>query len=397
MAKMASRRQPYQHLNDPIVTTLPDSGTPTEDGGIEIVVDYDDTQIEPPIVEQASQSPPEAEPVQTRSQPERPPFEQRQELPQESDEDRATRLLRAQIERMEEDNRLLRERRDAAEQSRTAAEERAQKAETERLTAEIRDIERGLELAQERLKAAEIALAEHLENGEYKRAAEANAALFKAQYEIGRFEEAKAFLEERKQREAEASVRRQQEPAKEIQPQTEGERIEAFINQHSEAKRNYFRKHYDDIFSGGNFNKKYNRLASAHYAALEEGIPEDSEAYLKFLDRHMGYEKPISVPTPPTVPVEAFNRQTMEPKVNGAAAPESQQQPQRQPAKAQIPPAAPVSRDGVGSSGGKTVYRLTKEQYDFLKANPDIDPKEYARNYAKIARGEDGLRFMERQ
>ena len=175
---MAPRRQPYEHLNQPLDANASQdaAGTPTNDGGYEFVIEDDGFTAQPDDGQQTQEQRPAPEPVQVP-----PP-------PIESEDDKATRLLKSQLERMEQETRRLQARvgeveqgRTAAEQGRTAAEERAQRADLERISAEEIAIDTALSQAERDAERAEAEQARLWEAGEYRDAAKAGRAVAEAE------------------------------------------------------------------------------------------------------------------------------------------------------------------------------------------------------------------------
>ena len=365
------RRQPYQH-------TVPASASPapetealleTEDGGLQIAIT--DVDLATPAEPQAT---PEPASIQTSE----PPV-QTQEAPKE---DEAFERLRAQLasaQRAREDaerrSAEVQSRLGQVEQDRTVYErdlrserERAENLRKEHLAVQEVAIDNALRNAEREATIAEDAIQRYLETADYKGAAAAQAALARAYSDIGRYTEGKNALAAEKDRPIERPAEQpRQESRKQQVPQTEWDRIEAYITQpaHPPRAQAYMRDHYNDLF--GNGAARLNKLLAAHYEAKDQGVQDFSDQYFKFVDKYMGYEKPDQQPAPQPAQVTAPPPEPAKPK-------------------AAIPPAAPVSRGTPTNTATGTSITLTPAQVQFCRES-GIDPKVYARSILAINKG----------
>jgi hypothetical protein len=368
---MAPRRQPYEHLSS---QPLPQSAStedaqqdlPPDDGGIDIVIEDDGFSPEP-----VQEAPQRSEPEPVRQ----PELQREEEIQKPNADDEAYIRLKAQLERETNRAKDFESRLGQEQATRTQAEERARQAEMEHLAAQELAIENAMQVAQQRAEQAERDAIKALEDGDYQANVKAQRALFDAQIDMRRLTDGKTEIEARRGQPRDAETpppARQVAPAKQEQPASEADRIEAYINQsqHTPRVRDYFHRHYDDIFKKGDAEKKTNRLVAGHYAAIADGIAPDTDAYFQFIDKHMGYAQPEPAPVP------AAQQQQ----------PARSNQVQQQRQRAQMPPAAPVSRDGAQMSGGRQTIRLTQAEVSLCR-EMGIDPKAYAKNKVMIANG----------
>lgn len=378
--KRMARRQPYEHLNKPVSANASSDLelSPTEDGGIEIVIDDDGfSPVEELPVHEEHQEQAATDPV-----PESETKIERQTETRSADDEAYVRL-KAQLDREKLDRQRIEARLGEEQLGRTAAEKRASEAEQESFSAQEIAIENALQSA---LRDASHAEDEHvrlLENAEYKEAAKALRIMIEAENRVVRLREGKEAIEAQKNRKPEPPVQRQAEPQRDSQrePETDDDRYEAYIDQpvHSAEVKNYLRSHYNDIFKSGKAEAMTSRLIAAHHLAMADGIRPNTEAYFKFWDKQMGYDKSAVPLTPNALSANGGAVSQPEPEVQ-------QFQPVRQPQKPPPPPAAPVSRDSSPSNGGRQVLRLTAAQVQFCK-EAGIDPKSYAMEVKNISSG----------
>jgi hypothetical protein len=366
-----ARRQPYSHVSQEIPTGAllgdsRDAATETDDGGLQInLTDDDFSGGSPPP------GGPQAEPqIQVRESA-------RQDEPRSADDEAYTRLKaqldRAERERSEYQNQLkeAQEQRSAYEGDLRQERERREQVQRDHLVAQELAIENAMRVAEREISAAESGIQISLENADYAAAAKYQRALAQADNDLGRLREGKMAIEAEKShgpsREARTEPQQQRRdggaaPARE--PQTEHDRIEAYITQtaHPPRVQEYMRQHYDDLFA--NSGARLNKLTAAHFEAKSQGMPEFGDEYFRFVDRHMGYDTSGESPSRTT---------------------------QRDPAPARtqrtpIPPAAPVSRGAGTNQTTGTSITLTPAQVQFCKES-GIDPKAYARQMLVINKG----------
>jgi hypothetical protein len=369
--KVATRRTPYQHNDTPPSASvesvdenklwLDAVNQQPEDEPLEIKLD-DDTSLatggtpppkEDPVPEVVAQ--PDPEPVVESAKP--------------SADDEAFRRLKAQLDREKAARDLDRERLRQLESDRTSAreslrqeQERAQAYQKEHLEAQEIAIDNAISFAESQAVQAQREITRALSEGDYDAVGTAHRALAKAESDLSRLKEGKTAIEAQKKQ----PVQRQDPPAPEQQsPQTQYDRIEAYITQpaHSLRAQQYMRDHYDDLFrdfdSGA---KRLSKLVAGHWGSKAEGLIEGSDAYFDYLDGHMGYKEPVE--TPPSIASQP-----------PAAIP---------PKQKQVPPAAPVSRgqNGNGSHSSSSVT-LTPAQVAFCRES-GLDPKIYAKELIRL-------------
>ena len=369
------RRQPYQH-------TVPASASPapepeailTEDGGLQIAI-TDVDLVSPAEPQPAPEPVPVPDPIPEPTPP-----------PQDTKEDEAFERLKAQLaaaqharEEAERRSAEAHSRLGQVEQDRTVYEqdlkterERAENLRKEHFAVQEVAIDNALRNAEREATIAEDAIQRFLEACDYKGAASAQAALARAYTDINRYTEGKNALAAERDRPVERPVEQpKREPATQKVPQTEWERIEAYITlpAHPPRAQEYMRAHYGDLFS--NNAARLNKLLAAHYEAKNQNVPDFSDQYFKFVDKYMGYEKPEQQPVPAPTP-----------------APVTASPPPAEPAKPKsaIPPAAPVSRGAPVNSATGTSITLTPAQVQFCRES-GIDPKVYARSILAINKG----------
>jgi hypothetical protein len=370
-----ARRQPYQQS-----APMPSSSAPVEDnaletmeGGLEITLsdaDFGSQPFEsdpPPQQQEASKEPAYAPPAEAAPQPAAEPAQ--------SADDEAFARLKAQLERSEREHRQIQNRlgqyekeRSSYEESLRAERERSDQFRREHLVSQELAIDNALRVAEREAAAAQDTIQRALENADYEAAAKAQSALTQAYNDIGKLREGKTALELEKARPDKSTPphrqeeQRQEGGATEKEPQTEWERIEAYITQpaHPPKVQAYMRQHYDDLFA--NNGARVNALIAAHYDAKARGLPDFSDDYFKHVDNYMGYSK-----------------QAPAAQSAGTAPPQAAKQ------RAPIPPAAPVSRSAASNNQTGTSITLTPAQVQFCR-DSGIDPKAYARRIVQLNR-----------
>jgi hypothetical protein len=373
-----ARRQPYQQ-NAPMGApsrSNDDAAFETTEGGLEVVLN-DDAEFSPHEDGQTQQS--EQRNAETHLEP-LPSEAKTASEPARTAEDEAYNRLKAQLERAERErheaqNRLgLAEReRSTYESSLKAERERAEQLRREHLSSQELAIENALRVAEREATAAEDSIQRALENADYQAAAKAQAALTQSYNDIARLREGKQALEAEKVRVVPQPQQSDNQftdggPVKQREPQSDWERIEAYITQsaHPPRVQAYMRDHYDDLFS--NNGARVNKLVAAHYEAKSLGLPDFSDDYFKHVDQYMGYDRKEAAP--PAQAKQAVPSQP--PQAEAPAKP-----------RASIPPAAPVSRTAPSNQATGTSITLTPAQVAFCM-EAGIDPKSYARNILKL-------------
>ena len=359
-----SRRQPYSHnLNPPSALADPEI-IEDKDGGIEIRLEED------PVI-QVSDAPASAQP----EIPEQPLQVHEDPVPdpepaslKPSADDEAFSRLKAQLDREKQAREAAQRRAQQLETDHFSAQERlrveqerAQVVQREHLDAQELAVDNAISYAESQSTTAQREIARALSEGDYEASTNAYTVLAKAQSDLGRLQEGKTAIATQKKQPS------RQEPAQQQQyqqaPQTQWERIEAYINQpaHSPRAQQYMREHYDDLFRDFDSGAaRLHKLLGSHYLSKGDGIVENSDDYYRFLDKQMGYAKDREAP------------------VTQTAAPTP---------KKSVPPSAPVSRASSPTDGSSaTAIRLTKAQVDFCRES-GIDPTSYARQLLRARNG----------
>jgi hypothetical protein len=356
------RRQPYQQTAPMGAPSEPvkEDAFETEEGGLHVTLSDADF---------APSEPSTSDPAPITEAPQQAPEPQR-EQPRSADDEAFIRL-KAQLERSERERLEAQSHRERAEKERSTVEgdlrterEHAEQLRREYLETQKLAIENAMRVAEREASAAEDAIQRSLEAADYASAAKAQRILAQADNDLARLREGKLALETEKSRPVPQARTAPEAPVTQVQakePQTEWERVEAYITQpaHPPRVQEYMRQHYDDLFS--NNGARINKLVAAHYDAKSQGLAEFSDQYFKAVDRHMGYDK--SEQQPP--------------------APAAREQPRP---RAAIPPAAPVSRGSATDTTSGTSVTLTPAQVQFCRES-NIDPKVYARQILTINKG----------
>jgi hypothetical protein len=365
-----ARRQPYQATVPAGAPSAPDKDDALEIEGGGLQVTLDDADLAAPVEPQDSGQ--QAAPLS-----EEPPLREAPQQPRSADDEAYTRLKnqleRAERDRAEMQNRSERER-SALEGTLRDERERGEQLRRDHLVTQELAIDNAMRVAEREAAAAEDAIQRALEAADYAAAAKAQRILSQADNDLARLREGKLAVEAEKSRSTQQTPAGRRErtsepdPAPAREPQSDWERVEAYITQpaHPPRVQEYMRQHYDDLFANG--GARVNKLVAAHYEAKAEGLPEFSDQYFKAVDRHMGYAKSEGAP--------ASQQATQQ-----AAQP---QEPPRQ--RAAIPPAAPVSRGAPANQVSGTSITLTPAQVQFCRES-GIDPKVYARQMLTINRG----------
>lgn len=362
------RRQPYQQS---VPAGAPpaqdkDQTLETEEGGLQITLADEDFA---PVQEQQTSAPPE-----TKAPPPEP-----RELAKTADDEAFTRL-KAQLERSEQQRQDAQTRLSEAEKQRSAYEdslkverERTGQIQQQHWAAQELAIDNAIRVAEREAASAKDMVQRALEAADYAAAAEAQSNLAQAHNDLSRLREGKTAIGQQKTAPAQQERTEQPPVSKETQrePQSDWERIEAYITQpaHPPRVQTYMRDHYDDLFA--NNGTRVNKLVAAHWDAKSQGLPEFSDDYFKHVDRYMGYTKAEQPPAPPAA---------------AAPSPPQEQEPPKQ--KTAIPPPAPVSRGAGTNAVSGTSITLTPAQVQFCR-EAGIDPKVYARQMLALNRAKN--------
>lgn len=252
--------------------------------------------------------------------------------------------LKSQLATLEAREKAERNRREAAERIAADAQQRAHRAveevktvRTDLADSQLGTIESGIAAAQAEAAQAETDYAAAAEAGDFKKQAEAQRRIARAEAKLTRLDEAKNEIEVRRA-DAGKQTERRAEAAQQRQP---SDPVEAFVSSRSPQTQEWLRAHPEQAAAmarqmngsaSGDEVKRARKLSAAHEDALAEGYAADTPQYFEHVEKFIGLKKE------PT---------------NGAAKP----QPQRRSS----PAVAPVSQSGAGNgTTGGTQVRLTQ-------------------------------------
>lgn len=294
-------------------------------------------------------------------------------------------LLKQQFEAQKAENKKLADARDAS--NRRAADERARAEAAERRATEAQGtiadtqldgVVSAIAAATAEAEAAEKDYAAAAEAGDFKKQAEAQRRMARAESRATSLEGAKADLELRK------SIPRTEDP----NARRTADPFEEHVSKFTERTAQWMREHRDWIVDPA----KGSELAGAHHRAVREGLKPDTDDYFEFVEKMIGLRQDEQQP---------HTR-------NGAG--NGQQQQTRVPARRVTPAVAPVNGGAGGHSSGagdradRNTVRLTKGEaeaanktivwnYDdptgkgrFKKGDP-IGNQEYARRKLEMQKG----------
>ncbi len=204
---------------------------------------------------------------------------------------------RKKVEAAQRDARDAQERARLQQQETVRARREADSARTEGIDAQRVAIDNAIAAAKSAGDSAESEYAAAFEAGDAKKAATAQRKIAKAEAELSQLEAGKAALPERAatttgRAEADAGRgdRSDDTGRREPQPQTEDERIDAYIRQFSAPAQRWLREHRECVT-----NRARNlAVMAADEEAVEQGLKRDSAEYFEYIDRRMGYAKDTS-------------------------------------------------------------------------------------------------------
>lgn len=269
-----------------------------------------------------------------------------------ADRQAAEATAAAERKRSEEAQRAL----SARDAELKAAREQAAQREMDIITS-------GVETASRDLESLEAEFVRAQEAGDFKLAASVQTKVAKVAATLGRLEEAKDQLENRKS-----------EPEPVAPAPSAASPFEAYVGNFAPAAQAWLRAHPECVPAEVGGNSQANaKMMSGHYAALASGFAPNSEEYFRVIEEYTGHrktEEPAPVSNPPPKPAPA------------AARPKAQ-------------PSAPVSRDPPAASGQPNISRntrsvtLTPEQQEAARISfPSLTPREafaqYARNLIEL-------------
>jgi dTMP kinase len=234
--------------------------------------------------------------------------------------------LQQQKER-ESEARKNAERRASEEAAKRAhAEQEAQSARTEVADTRLASINEALEAAKAQSESARNEYTAALEQGDWKKAGEAQEKLADARYNLRRSEEAKTTLE------AEQTAPRRAQPS--------GDPVEAYISRCEPNTASWLRDHMEDarVLATNSDPRRAAKLIAADNDAKSEGYEPGSKKYFEHVEQFLGMSKQQGEPK-------------AEPKSAAAA-----------PARKASPPVAPVQQSSGGVSGGGDVVRLSPRE-----------------------------------
>jgi len=251
--------------------------------------------------------------------------------------------FKLQLDALKKDNEKRKAEADSA--NRRAAEERAaaeaarQEATTVRAALVDREsdtLAASIAAAQAEAEAAEKDYAAAAEGGDFKKQAEAQRRIARAEAKVAQFETTKAELELRKSVPNEAQVARR----------APSDPFEDHLRQFTPRTQDWMRDNRDWVTD----RRKSQRLVSAHHVAVAAGLEPDSEEYFSSVEKTLG-----------------IGQREEEPARNNGA---DNGQQQRQPARRATPAVAPVNggagghSSGSGNSRGGPIITLTKGEAD---------------------------------
>ncbi len=257
--------------------------------------------------------------------------------------DEAVSDLKSQFETLKAETEAERKRaqdadRRAADAIREAnrAREEVRSARTEVADRELDTVVSGIAAAQAEAEKAESDYAAAAESGDFRKMAEAQRRVARAEAKLGRLDEAKADLEVRRAgdgrvRSDESRPRAETRPADRASPD---DPVEAIAGNLSPRSADWVRKHREVAAT----QKSWAKVMAAHHDALANDLAPDSDAYFSHVEQFIGLKD--------------------KPNGNGRAQNGSGDRQRRASA-----PAAPVSNAAGGSSaGGGTDVRLSPHE-----------------------------------
>ena len=242
--------------------------------------------------------------------------------------------LKAQYEQLQAETERERTQRVAAEQTAADATRREQAAhrEVEATRSEITDtrlgtVEQGISAAQTEADAAQAEYESAQEAGNWKKAAEAQRKMSRAEAQIVRLNEAKSDLEIQK---ATPVVRQEPERPAPTDP------TEAFLSRCDAPTAKWLRDHPEDarVLATNSDPRRAAKLRAAGADAEAEGYKPSDANYWGHVEKFLNVQKPNG-------------------KTNGNGA-----QTQRRSSA----PVAPVAQSGGGTSGGGAVVTLSQNE-----------------------------------
>lgn len=199
---------------------------------------------------------------------------------------------------------------------------------------------------QRALEGAKRAMAQAMSEGDFDKAAEAQANIATSAARMTQWESLKADLVER--------TNATRAPVREAPPPP-SDPIERYISQFSPRSQSWLRNHSEFVKD----EKKNARLMGAHHFAVSDGFVPDSDAYFEAVERALGLKGEASAPSAPV-------------KRSGA------------------PPSAPPSREAPSMSGkSPTRVSLSRDELE-LAQSLGLTREEFAKQKLEIARERAG-------
>lgn len=215
------------------------------------------------------------------------------------------RSLKNQVETLRTTATSEAARRAAAEERARAADERAARAEQEaqahKATAsesEYGTIVAGIDAAKNEGDVAERDYAAAMETGDFKKAAEAQRRIARAEARSSELEGAKGALESSSKASAARIAAEREKPAA---ARASGDPVEDYVRGRSPKTAAWLRDHAEFITDP----LKNHKLTAAHFDAVGENLAPDTEAYFKHVEAKLGIGEAVRQrrPSTPRTPV----------------------------------------------------------------------------------------------